>query len=104
MITYHSNSSILKTIDTSIVLYDKQSLKELNLYFYRLELTVGIEPTTRTLQECRSAYWATSASVGGEGLEPPTSGSQSNLKIAVQLFFKSRLFYGALPTELPAHM
>lgn len=46
---------IRKVIDTSIVLYDKQSLKELNLYFYRLELTTGIEPTTRTLQECRSA-------------------------------------------------
>lgn len=42
--------------------------------------------------------------VGGEGLEPPTSGSQSNLKIAVQLFYKSRLFNGALPTELPAHI
>ena len=42
--------------------------------------------------------------VGGEGLEPSTSGSKSNLKIAVQLFLKSRLFYGALPTELPAHI
>lgn len=46
---------IRKAIDMSIVLYDKQSLKELNLYFYRLELMEGIEPTTRTLQECRSA-------------------------------------------------
>ena len=42
--------------------------------------------------------------VGGEGFEPSASGSQSNLKIAVQLFLKSRLFYGALPTELPAHI